>query len=103
MESMLLKYIEKKQKFQFLGLHRYQEIQKKNLIKVYLHRAKKISTNFKEDFKFIRNKFLKAGFPLPFNNSVIKDFIYQNQRFHLPESKISSTRKTLYSKTAKNS
>ena len=33
MESMLLKYIEKKQKFQFLGLHRYQEIQKKTLSK----------------------------------------------------------------------
>ena len=79
MGSILLKYIEKKQKFQLIGPHRYQEIYKKNSIKVDLHRAKKISTNFKEDFKVIRNKFLKAGFPLPFNNSVIKDFIYQKE------------------------
>ena len=76
---MLLKYIEKKQKFQFIGLQGYQEIYKKNSIKVDLHRAKKIFTNFKEKFKFIRNKFLKVGFPLPFNNSVIKDFIYQRE------------------------
>ena len=52
---------------------------KKNIIKVDLHHAKKISDNFKEDFKFIRNKFLKACFLLTFNNSVIKDFIYQKQ------------------------
>ena len=48
-------------------------------IKVDLLRAKKISTNFKEEIKFIRNKFIKADFPLPFINSVIKDFNNQQK------------------------
>ena len=47
---------------------------KRNSIKIDLHLAKKISTNFKEEIKFIRNKFIKADFTLPFINSVIKDF-----------------------------
>ena len=51
---------------------------KRNSIKVDLHHAKKIFTNFKEEIKFIRNKFTKADFPLPFINSVIKDF--KNQK-----------------------
>ena len=45
---------------------------KRNSIKVDLLRAKKISTNFEEEIKFIRNKFIRADFPLPFINSVIK-------------------------------
>ena len=51
---------------------------KRNSIKVELHRAKKIFTNFKEEIKFIRNKYIKADFSLPFINSVIKDF--KNQK-----------------------
>ena len=51
---------------------------KRNSINVDLHRAKKIFTNFKEEIKFIRNKFIKADFPFPFINSVIKDF--KNQK-----------------------
>ena len=52
---------------------------KRNSIKVDLHRSKKISINFKEEIKFIRNKFIKADFPLPFINSVIKDFNNQKK------------------------
>ena len=52
---------------------------KRNIIKVDLHRSTKISTNFKEEIKFIRNKFIKAYFLLPFNNSVIKDFNNQEK------------------------
>ena len=52
---------------------------KRNSIKVDLHRAKKISANFKEEIKFIRNKFIKIDFPLPFINSVIKDFNNQQK------------------------
>ena len=52
---------------------------KRNSIKVDLHRAKKISTNFQEEIKFIRNKFIKIDFPLPFFNSVIKDFNNQQK------------------------
>ena len=64
---MSLKYTEKKQ-------GRY----KRNSIKVDLHRAKKISTNFKEEIKFIRNKFVNADFPLPFINSVIRERFQQS-------------------------
>ena len=69
MEPMSLKYIEKKQKLLLIGLRRYLRDTKESL-----HRAKKISTIFKEDIKFTKNKFIKADFPLPFINSVIKDF-----------------------------
>ena len=52
---------------------------KRNSIKVDLHRARKISANFKEEIKFIRNKFIKADFPLWFIHSVIKDFNNQQK------------------------
>ena len=52
---------------------------KRNSIKVDLHRAKNISTNFEEELKFIRNKFIKADFPVPFINNVIKDFKNQQK------------------------
>ena len=76
MESMLLKYIEKKQKFQLIHLQRYLR-DTKNSIKGDLDHGKKIFTNFKEDIKFIKNNFIKADFPLPITNSVIKNFINQ--------------------------
>ena len=53
---------------------------KRNSIKVDLHRAKNISTNFKEELKFVRNKFIKADFPVPFINNVIKDFKNQQKK-----------------------
>ena len=52
---------------------------KRNSIKVDLHRAKKISANFKEEVKFIRNKFIKADFLLPFISSIIKHFNNQQK------------------------
>ena len=54
---------------------------KRNSIKVDLHRAKNISTNFEEELKFVRNKFIKVDFPVPFINNVIKDF--KNQQKNL--------------------
>ena len=56
---------------------------KRNSFQVDLHGAKKISTNFKEEIKFIRNKFLNADFPLPFINSVVKDFVNQQETVQL--------------------
>ena len=53
---------------------------KRNSIKVDVHRAKNISNNFREEIKFIRNKFIKADFPLSFINSVIKDFSNQQKK-----------------------
>ena len=53
---------------------------KRNSIKVDLHRAKNISTNFEEELKFIWNKFIKADFPVPFINNVIKDFKNQQKK-----------------------
>ena len=53
---------------------------KRNSIKVDLHLAKNISINFEEELKFIRNKFIKANFPVPFINNVIKDFKNQAKK-----------------------
>ena len=57
---------------------------KRNSIKVDLHRTKNISTNFEEELKLIRNKFIKADFPVPFINIVIKDF--KNQQTNVQQN-----------------
>ena len=70
--------------------HLFSQIPKRyrrNSIKVDLHRAKKVSTNLKEEIKFIRNKFIKADFPLPFINSVIKDFNNQSKENRTPKQR----------------
>ena len=48
-------------------------------MKLDLHQDKKISTNFKEEIKFIKDKFIKTDFPLSFINSVIKDLNNQQE------------------------
>ena len=50
---------------------------KRNSIKVDLHCPKNIATKFKEEFKFISNKIIKADFL--YINSVIKDFNNQQK------------------------
>ena len=52
---------------------------KRNIVIADLHCAKRDFHNFKEKIEFIRSKFLKADFPLPFINSLIKDFINQQE------------------------
>ena len=52
---------------------------KRSSIRVDLHPAEKISTNIKEEIKFISNNFIKADVPLSFINSVIKDFNNQQK------------------------
>ena len=47
------------------------------------------SSNFKEEIKFIRNKFRKADFPLPFISSVIKDFNNQQKISQQNEEELS--------------
>ena len=64
------------------------EIQKKHYQSRSPSRSKD-STNFKEEIKFIRNKFIKADFPLPFINSVIKDFNIQQKIAQQNEEELS--------------
>ena len=52
---------------------------KRNNIKVDPPCAKKISTIFEEKTEFIRNKLIKASFPLSFIKYVIKDFVTQQE------------------------
>ena len=52
---------------------------KRNSIKVDPPCAKKISTIFEEKTEFIRNKLIKASFPLSFIKYVIKDFVTQQE------------------------
>ena len=79
---MLLKYIEKKQKFQLIGLHRYLRDTKGTVSKQISIALKKISTYFKEEIKFTRNKFIKADLPLLFINNVTTDFNNQQETAH---------------------
>ena len=55
---------------------------KSNTLLGELHRAKKISSNFRKEVKNIKQKFNKANFPLRFINSVVAQFnknMYNNK------------------------
>ena len=47
---------------------------KRNAILGDLHRAKRISADFKNEKELIKQKFISAGFPLRFVDSVVRDF-----------------------------
>ena len=47
---------------------------KRNMLLGDLHRAKKISSNFVEEKKTIKTKYIKAEFPLRFINSIVNSF-----------------------------
>ena len=47
---------------------------KRNTVNGDLHRWKRISSNFDEEMPLIKEKFLKAGYPLCFINSVVNEF-----------------------------
>ena len=47
---------------------------KKNTILGALHRAKRISTNWEEEVKSIKQSFIKCGYPANFIQSVIDNF-----------------------------
>ena len=47
---------------------------KQNTINGDLHRSKRISSNFDEEIPLIKEKFMKADYPLRFINSVVNEF-----------------------------
>ena len=47
---------------------------KKNVIIGDLHRVKNLSSDFEQEVRIIRNKYIKAGYPFRFVNSVIDGF-----------------------------
>ena len=47
---------------------------KRNTINGDLHRSKRISSNFDEEIPLIKEKFMKADYPLRFINSVVNEF-----------------------------
>ena len=47
---------------------------KRNLINGDLHRSKSISSDYDEEISLIKEKFMKAGYPLRFINSVVNEF-----------------------------
>ena len=51
-----------------------QEIIKKNVIVGDLHRANKISSDLGKEISIIKAKYLKAGYPSGFIDSIINDF-----------------------------
>lgn len=53
---------------------------KRNIITNDLHRARKISTVFKEEVDVIKGKYEKAGYPEKYINSIIRDFEEKEKR-----------------------
>ena len=47
---------------------------KRNTVSGDLHRSKRISSNFDEEIPLIKEKFMKADYPLRFINSVVNEF-----------------------------
>ena len=50
---------------------------KKNVIIGDLHCVKNISSNFEQEVRIVRNKYIKAGYHFHFINSVIESFIQE--------------------------
>ena len=48
---------------------------KRNAINTDLHRGKKIALNFDSELNVIRQKFKRAGYPIRFTDSVIRQFV----------------------------
>ena len=59
---------------------------KKNVIIGNLHCVKNLSFNFEQEVRIIRNKYIKAGYPFHFINSVIDSFIQQEENPIMPAS-----------------
>ena len=47
---------------------------KRNTVNGDLHRSKRISSKFDEEIPLIKEKFIKAGYPLHFINSIVNEF-----------------------------
>ena len=54
---------------------------KKNVIVGDLHRIKNLSSNFEEEVRILRNKYIKAGYPFCFIDSVIDGFNQEKKIF----------------------
>ena len=59
---------------------------KKNVIVGYLHRANKISSDLEKEIFIIKAKYLKAGYPNGFIDSIINDFHQTKEDFLIPPS-----------------
>ena len=59
---------------------------KKNVIAGDLHRANKISSNLEKEISIIKAKYLKAGYPNGFIDSIINDFHQTKEDFLIPPS-----------------
>ena len=57
---------------------------KRNAINGDLHRAKRIATDFENEKRIIRKKFLDAGFPPRFVDSVFRDFGHKDFEYLQP-------------------
>ena len=59
---------------------------KNNVIVVDLHHANKISSNLEKEISIIKAKYLKAGYPSGFIDSIINDFHQTKEDFLIPRS-----------------
>ena len=59
---------------------------KKNVIVGDLHRANKISSDLEKEISRIKAKYLKAGYPNGFIDSIINDFHQAKEDFLIPPS-----------------
>ena len=59
---------------------------KNNVIVVDLHHANKISSNLEKEISITKAKYLKAGYPSGFIDSIINDFHQTKEYFLIPRS-----------------
>ena len=69
---------------------------KKNVIIEDLHRVKNLSSNFEQEVRIIRNKYIKAVYPFHFINSVIDRFIQENEDPIIPTSLFGERREVTF-------
>ena len=73
---------------------------KRNTVNGDLHRSKRISSNFDEEIPLIKEKFMKADYPLRFINTVLKEFQkgkeFGDESFIIPPSLFQITKPFIF-------
>ena len=69
-----------------IGRLLYQNTTRRMFLLEGLHRIKNHSSNFEQEVRIIRDKYIKAGYPFHFIDSIIEDFNQEKEDLSIPTS-----------------
>ena len=73
-KTFRLPFIEVTTNYSTIGTQKYQKKYKRNSINAHLFRSLRIASDIKKEITVVKEKFTRAGFPVRFTDSVIRQF-----------------------------